>query len=314
MLSRFQFAPDTGGSPEPFLPEIEDPNAQLFGEREVSAADEEVEYVVEGSEEAQRLAANGGEPEEFRGKSREDLLAEIAKNREAMVSQTKAAEPVSALQQTMAQMLGQMKPQEAPVRPGYSVVPQAQNQMSDADFEKHINELMLENPYKAQQEVQARVMSPLLQTMAVNQAQLSRELALTHPETKKVYDKYSREIEEYVAQQPVQVRLQNPRVYQSAVEAVKARHMDEFVSEEFDKKLNDALNAKLAELGIDPNAKAAPKPGYVAPSSVAARPATPAAPNKRTVAIPRWVKEEADKRGMDPGFYFEHLKSKGYKV
>lgn len=309
--ARLLYANDGGSSGvESILPEIDDLSRSAFAD--VQAVDEEVEYVTEGSEEAEALArSNEAEPAEFKGKSREELLAELAKTREAIAASSKASEPVSALQQTMAQMLGQMKPAEAPIQPGYAAGISQTKRISDSEFEKYINELMLENPYKAQTEMQARILEPMVQTMAVNQAQLSRELVLTNPETKKVYDKYAREVEQYVANQPVAQRLQNPRIYQTAIEAVKATHMSDFVNEEFDKKLNDALNAKLAELGIDPNGqKPMPKPGYTAPQS-AQRPPQQSSGQKKMIAIPKWVELEADKRGLDKGFYYEHLKSKG---
>lgn len=312
-----RYAAEGAPSGASVVPEIDDPAAAPFGGREISIADDDpFEYVVEGSEEANAAkAAAPDEAAEFRGKTREDLLGELAKAREAIAAQTKASEPVSALQQTMSQMLGQMRPAEAPIQPGYAAGLNApQKKMSDAEFEKYINDMMLENPYRAQAEMQARVLEPMLQTMAVNQAQLSREVVLANPETKKVYEKYAQEVEAVVAQTPVETRLRNPRVYQNALETVRARHMDDFVQESLSAKLDEMLKTKLAEYGIDPSkppVKATPAPGYTAPSSTAGRSASGAASTKQVVAVPQWVANEAAIKGIDKGFLYNHYKAKG---
>lgn len=308
---QFQMAPDTGSipirAPLDLLPQVDDVDGGEF--QDVSAQDDDIEYVTEGSEGIQPQPDDTA-PEDLRGKSREEILAALMAERAKLQQQQQSAEPVTALTSTMSQLLARMEPPKVPIQPGYSVVPQQPQRMSDADFEKYINDLSLENPFRAQQEMARRNLEPILQTFAVNQSQLSRELVLTNPETRKVYDKYGAEVETYVAQVPVDRRLTNPRVYQEAIEAVKARHMDEFLSESLQTKMQEMEAQILAKYGIDPAKppQAAPRPAsYTAPPQ-AQRPAQ--APKKQVV-IPRWVAEEADKRGMEPGFYFEHLKSQG---
>lgn len=299
----FRYAADAGGGDGEEV-EIESGDVQ---------EDEEFEYVTEGSEEASRTLNDATEPEELRGKSRDEIMQELLSTRQKLNDTSAASQPTVALQQTMAQMLGQLKPEKAPVTPGYAAVPANAPQISDAEFEKQVNEMMLENPYKAQQMVQARAMEPLLRTFAVNQAQMSREMLLANPDNRKLYDKYSEEIERHVATVPMLERLQNPRVYQSALDTVKAKHMDELMSESMEAKLNEMLEAKLKELGVDPaKVKNAPqtKSTFV-PSQSATRPPVSGNANKKFVVVPKWVEEEATRKGLDKGFYYEHLKSKG---
>jgi len=288
------------------LPEI----AGQGVEQDISLEDE-YEYVVEGSAEAMAARQSASdEPEELRGKSREEILAALVAERAKLSAEAANNNPVSALQQTMNQLVTQMQPQKAPVTPGY-LIPNKAPQMSDKEFEKYINDLTLENPYRAQMEIQARTMGPVIQTFASSQAQLSRELLFANPSTKKVYDKYAQEVEQAVASIPVADRIQNPRVYQTALEVVKARHMEDFVTEGQEERLAAMLDAKLKELGIDPTKPAAKQPQstYTAPMS-AQRPAANSTP-KKVVAIPSWVKTEAERKGLDHGFYYEHLKAQG---
>jgi len=272
--------------------------------------DDDTDYVVEGSEEARNI-----QPADV--KSREEIMAELAKTREELVALQAGAAPVTALQSTMEKMMSNMAPAKAPRKDGSTTMQLYNGQrMSDVDFEKHINQLMLENPYQAQQEMQARMMEPILQMTAVNNAQTSRELLLANAETKKFYDRYADEIEEHVANIPMIDRVKNARVYQNALNVVKAAHMDELAAETTSAQVASLVAAELAKYGIKPGETpvSATKPtqtAYNAPQSLSARPTASASTNRKVVSIPQSVAHEARQRGLDPGFYYEHLKSKG---
>lgn len=315
MKMQFKYAPDAGsaGASEMLLPGVDDIDVPNGGERVISLEDDDVMYVDEDSPEALEAARGSStEPEDIRGKSRDEIIASLMAQRQQLAESAKASEPVTALQQTMSQFLSQMQGPKEVIKPGYEVQRPIQAQtMSDKEFEQYINNLSLENPYQAQLAIQARTMEPLIQTFASSQAQLSREMLFANPSSKKIYDKYAAEIEQVVANTPAVDRVKNPRVYQNAVETVRARHFDEFASEEQEAKLNAMLEAKLKELGISgtaaPAVKAAPA-NYVAPAQ-AQRPAQANA--KRVVAVPTWVRQEADQKGIDAGFLYSHYKSKG---
>lgn len=311
---QWQFAPDglppgkSVGGDLSILPD-EEPEGDSRFRTITPGGNDDAEYYIEGEEPEGVVDDDPESPiSDVRGKSREELLEVLAAERAKLKAASDASQPVSALQQTMAQMLEGLKPPKQEVQLGYRAVPQQAPRMSDAEFETYVNNLMLENPHKAQQEMMARSMEPILQTFASNQAQLSRELVLTNPATKAVYDKYGSEVEQVVAQTPVQTRLTNPRVYQEAIDTVKARHMEEYMAEGMEAKLAQMLEERLKSLGIDPTKTSQPA-AYATPPATAARPASTA---KRPTSIPRWVSEEADRQGIaDVPWYYEHLKSKG---
>jgi hypothetical protein len=309
----FSWSPEmpAGGAdlPESILPPRQ-------GEVEINSnelGDEEFDVVIDGTPEADAAKTATMEvPENLKGKSRDEILQALLEERKKLAGEPKA-EPVSELTNTMREMLSKLAPPKQEVQPGYSTTPQAQlsreAQMSEQDFSKYIANLMLEDPVKAQQLVNERQMAPLLATVAASQAQLSRELALSNPAYKKVYDKYSNEIEQIIGAVSVQTRLQNPKIYHQAIELVKSRHIDEVVNEELEGKLQTLLDEKLKEYGITPGQKAQqPSQGYVPPAT-AARPA--AEGQRRTLVVPKWVAEEAKTRGLDPVFLYNHYKEKG---
>lgn len=299
-------------APDPALsvvPEIDNRNFSPF--RELLGGEDDVDYLSEDSEEARALAAaavDNTEPPEFAGKTREELLAELQAEKQRLADAQLAAQPVQSLEQTMKAMMGQMAPPKTPVTPGYAVVPAAQ-QMGDAEFEKWYNETYLENPHKAQKAAQDRQAEQVLRLMAVNQGQLSRELLLANPETRKVYDRYSDEIEQAVAAVPVVERVQNPRVYQTAADLVRARHMSEIVTETTQAQVQELVKAELAKYGIDPSKPPAkPAAGYVAPAATQRPPAGPA---RRAEVVPTWVEEKADILGVPKEFLYSKYKKEG---
>ena len=311
MKARFNMAQDAGSSG--FVPEIDDDDATPFGEKDITARgqDDDVEYIIEGSPEAAALAQQAvTEPEEYKGKSREDILAELQAQRAALQAAQASHEPVTALKDTLSQFLQAQQPKPQPVTKGYAVQPIAP-QVDPAQLEKRLNDTFMENPYRGFAEGFNVQVAPLLQVMAQNQAQISRELVLTNSDTRKVYDKYGEEVEQIVAAMTLQDKLQNPRVYQAAVEQVKARHMDAFQAEALEQLLEQKKQEWMKELGVDAAAPkpAAPKPAPYAAPPTAARPAASQA--KRVETIPKWVEGEAYKKGLDPKFYYSHLKSKG---
>jgi hypothetical protein len=309
----FTLMPDgPGGGTD--LPESILPPRQ--GEVEIGSnelEDGEYEVVVDGTPEADAMkAASMDVPDNLKGKSRDEILQALLEERKKLAGEQKP-EPVSELTSTMREMLSKLAPPKQEVQPGYSLTPQTplsrEAQLPEQEFSKYIANLMLEDPVRAQQLVMERQMAPLLTTVASSQAQLSRELALSNPAYKKVYDKYSNEVEQMVAAVPVQTRLQNPKIYHQAIELVKARHVDEVVNEELESKLQSMLEEKLKEYGISPGAKPQqPSQGYVPPST-AARPASEG--QKRTVVVPKWVADEAKIKGLDPLFLYNHYKTKG---
>ncbi|HSW65333.1 MAG TPA: hypothetical protein VLH56_18800 [Dissulfurispiraceae bacterium] len=307
MKARFSMAPDAGSSG--FVPEIEDDDALPFGERIVAPELDDVTYVVEGSPEAAALEQQvSTEPDEYKGKSREEILAELQAQRAALQAAQSSHEPVTALKDTLTQFLQAQQPKKEPQTRGYAVPPVAPP-MDQAALEKRLNDTFMENPYRGLDEGFNVKVAPLLQVMAQNQAQISRELVLTNADTRKVYDRYGEEVEQIVAAMTLQDKLQNPRVYQAAVEQVKARHMDSFQAEALEQLLEQKKQEWMKELGVESGKPAqAVKPAPYAAPQTAARPAAAA---KKVVQIPKWVEDKGNKIGVDPKQLYQIYRERG---
>jgi hypothetical protein len=294
------FSPDTGddagGSAEPSTGvEIDAP------------VEDSIEYVDEGFEGASVES-------DTQTQSIEDIAEELRKAREELAAVKDTASPVAALQQTMERFVNQTAPAK-PVRKDGATAGINQNvqRMSDEEFQKRFNQKMLEDPYVAQMELQSRTMEPVLQTFAVNQAQVSRELLLSNESNKKFYDRYSDEIEDAVAAVPIVERLKNPKIYQTALAQVKAAHSDEIASEAVSAQVEALLAKKLEELGIKPGEMPPKKTQgtFVAPTSIASRPSTSASTATRQIVVPKWIAEEARIKGIDKGFLYERYRAQG---
>ena len=271
-----------------------------------ASAEPETEYVEEGSEEAEGVT-NSEE------KSIEEIQAELAQTREKLAAFESGSKPIETLNSTMERFMQSNAPAKPARKDGASAGITQTARLSDTEFEKRYNQLMLENPLLAQKEYSERLLEPVLQTVAVNQAQVSRELLLANPENKKIYDRFADEIEEAVSAVPVYDRLKNPKVYQQALTMVKAAHSDELVSESVKAQIDAGVAEALKAYGIDPTkVKPAQKPAaFNAPQSVLGRPAQETSTGVKRIVIPAWVAEEARVKGVDRGFLYEKYKREG---
>lgn len=277
------------------------------GDIEIDApVEEDTQYVDEGSEEAS--SAVGAET-----KSRSEIEEELRVAREELAAVKETSNPVAALQQTMERFVTQTAPAKPARRDGATAgFTQQTNRLSDEEFQKRYNQKILEDPYAAQMELQSRTMEPVLQTVAANQAQVSRELLLTNESNRKFYDKYSDEIEDAVAAVPIVERLKNPKIYQTALAQVKAAHSDEITSEAVSAQVEALVAKKLEEMGIKTGEMPPKKTQstFVTPTSVASRPST-SSTSTRTIVVPNWITEEARIKGIDKGFLYERYRAQG---
>jgi len=307
----FNLAPDAGGGAgyvEETLPDAPQPEAE-----------DTVDYLYEGSPEA----AAAVQPE-LAGKSREDILAELRKAQDEVTAERAKADPVVALTETLNKVL-RPEPQRGPVQPGYlTPAGQAQQPLNPYATEtpeqrkQRINDHWLSDPDGAAREAVNEAQAQLALSVAQNQAQVSREMLLTNPETKKYYDRYAEEVEAGIAKMTPLERFQNPRMYQTILEQVKSRHTDDIVQESLQAKIDEAVNAKLAALGYAPAAATAvtQAPGYPAtaraPIPTGAGGTGQRPPQARTtVVIPTWIVDQADRQGSDPKFLYQYYKSQG---
>jgi len=258
---------------------------------------------------------------ELAGKSREELLAEIGlRSRAAQEAQSKA-DPVGALNANFDRFLQSTQPKPVVVEGWKTVRPGVQAPVTPADqeaYKRKMADRFLDDPVSAQQELMREQLGPLLAQFAENQAMQSRELAMLSPETKDIFSRYAGEVEQEVSLVSVQEKLQNPRVYQMAVERVKTRHMTELIGEQSKAQVDILLAERLKELGIDPavlkNAPGANRPavGSLATPAGQRPPATGAKTTIRlTPATKSAVEQFAKARGVSLETAAAHLRERG---
>lgn len=261
---------------------------------------DDTDFVVEGSPEADALA-QPQEPPELQGKTREELLKELQTQKGDLESARAANDPVRALGQTFQELLKRQQPVAGPVQ----YAPQ-QPQETPEQRRERLNKLWLEDPVRAAEVMSMEQQRPIVDMMISNQTALSKDLAVADPEQKRVYDRWSEEVEREVqAMSPIE-KAQNPRVYQTAIARVRSRHTDDIVQD----LVEAAVAKKLSEMGLSPGSQPAGRPAVQTPAGQQRSLGGPGA-GRKTVVVPRWVVEDADRQGLDPKFYYQHLKDKG---
>lgn len=238
-----------------------------------------VEYVYEGTPEADELADETKKPAE----------PAVPQGKDELEAQLKELQAKMQMAETVLQ-----RPQQVVLAPppGPDEAPEVRKQK--------LNNRWMEDPAAAFEEQSRAQLKPVLDIMFTTQAALSKDLALAIPEQKEIYGQYKDEVEQEVARMSPQERVEDPRVYQVAIERVKTKHSSEIT----DKKVEELVNKRLQELGIDPKKK----PAVFSP---AGEQRTSSTQTPRREVIPVWVRDRAVTEGLDPAFLYEHLKEKG---
>jgi hypothetical protein len=265
----------------------------------------------------------GVEPE-LANKTREELLQEIASRNKATTEAQNRVDPIGALNQNFERFLTGTQPKPEVVegwRNARSTVPSApQNPADVAAWKRTMADKFLDDPVGAQQELMNQSLLPILSQVAENQALQSREMAMLSPETKDIFQRYSAEVEREVQGVSIQEKLQNPRVYQAAVERVKVRHMTELVGEQSKAMVDQLLADRLKELGLDPSilekgGKAAQRPaapslaapgGQRPPASVADRVSIRVTPVQK-----KMIEQKAAAYGVTPEAMAARMRERG---
>lgn len=207
------------------------------------------------------LPEEPAEPEEFKGKSRADLIKEMDEREKAFAAQRSSLEAqasqTAALQGAFAGLAEKLEkvakaPQGQPTAQGMD--PQKPYE-SPEQFNERIQQSLLVNPVQALTEVGERVFGPTLQQQAIALQATSKELVRLRPETKPIYEKYGAEIDALAATAP-----NNPRAYLEATEIVASRHRSELVAEEAAALAERLVNEKLAALGYQASATGTSSP------------------------------------------------------
>lgn len=144
---------------------------------------------------------------------------------------------------------------------------------------------------------------------------LSSSLATTRKELLESRDanfrKYKTEVEALVASQPPDVRIQ-PDIYERAWATVKTKHQAEIDEDTVSRKVDEALAAKLKELGIDPTKPAARPPVHVN-SEGRSTPASGAGAARKVRLPDQATKEKLEREALRRGMNMDDLlRVKGY--
>lgn len=249
-------------------------------------------FVIEGSEEAQAQETKPAD-DPLGGLSKEQISQQLKDLQSRLQSEQQLRETFTKMQ----------APQVVVQAPSVQSVPQ--NTETVEQKRQRINQKFLENPAEAMEELQKDALNPMLGIIIKNQEDFSKEILLKDANEKPFYDKYQQEVDaEVKAMQPAE-KIQNPKVYQTALDRVKSRHQSEILSSMVDTEVRKTLE----KLGIDPNKLN----GQPAVTSLAGKPSTvnPNGSAKPKTVVPRWVAEQAERQGVSPGIMYELLKSKG---
>lgn len=328
MLRRMQFAMAADGGGGGGRPVLDEPVSLLHDtlpDEEVAANDDD----LWGVELADDTPADMSARPDLIGKTQAELLAEIQR-RDVESAELKArVDPAQTLSETMKAFMQAQKPAPAAVPEGYRVKP-APSANVDPDalarYNKQLTERFIDDPVAATREVATREMLPILTRLAENQAMQSRTLVRLDPDTKDIYAKYASEIEADVAEADALAKLNDPQIYQKAVERARARHFNELVSETTQAQQEVIAANYLKSLGLDlesvkasaGKAPSTPQPARAAASTLARAgmmaPSASTATKARVVLTPaQRVKVEsfARSRGVSAEAAAAHLRDKG---
>ena len=291
------------------MPEIDDVPVQVTplgsipmgGFREIDPFDEgDEDFVVEGSPEAAEVPPAEAPPANPSGTT-EEIRAQL----DALKAQMAQNQGVQGLQKTLEDTL---KRAMSPQMPQYQQPLQPQE--TPEQRKQRLQRMYIEDPVKAAEEINRERDIQMVQMMITGYQQLSKEVVMADPTAKATYQRYSAEVEEEVQRMPPVEKAQNPRIYQTALERVKARHTEDLVAEQ----IQAGVKAALQAMGFDPDKPVPTAPARGGPTvpSMATRPGgqTPAKPRTTTV-IPKHIADEAERQGLSPKFYYQHLKATG---
>jgi len=269
-----------------------------MAEFEIEGEGFKVDTNAEGPESAFEVIDEGAPVQE--GPSREELLAkfeqtqkELAELKIAQSTQNRFDELNSTIHKIVERPINVQAP------------PPPQSEESDADFKERLQRQLLDDPAAALNDWGIRFMGKGLNTIIAGQEKLSRKLALSDPDNKKLYDKYSSEIEAEIQRIPVQDRVSDPDVYGRAFSAVRGRHLEDVIAERVQAELDKALAAKGIGGAQNANSSTKPQPvGVVDRGSALASGASTTTKPRITSRQATNIKSMMQSRGI-PTFRFE---------
>lgn len=275
-----------------------DPSGLVETPAPLMEGEQDVEYAVEGSEQA---PASAPEPEEYVGKDRATLIAELGERQQALeAAKTASSSGTSALTEALKALQPAAPASQGPAvdgskLPDFGVMGRFPNETEDA-YNKRIEQEMITNPAMAVQRMADARIAPLAKVMAENMLRMNRRVVLLDPKLGKVYERYSHEVEAYVAAIPPAQKLGSSDLYEEATRAIQSRHVEDLV----DERAKELAGEMLKAMGIDPAqqtpaAKAAPP---TMTKAAVGGSVPPAGSGKKTVVIPKWFANDLARKGI----------------
>ena len=139
----------------------------------------------------------------------------------------------------------------------------------------------------------------------------NKQIIELHPEKGKIFNRYKGEIEGFVKSLPKNQQY-HPGVWEYALEQVKTKHQGELEQETISAAVDEAVRAKLAELGIDPDnvqgsAAAAPKTLKKGSYVESGKGSPGAGVRRKTVYASAADKAEAEASGLPLNHYLRKI-------
>jgi hypothetical protein len=190
---------------------------------------EDFKVVVEGSEEDVE-PSDESEPDEYKGLSREQIVAKIASDRKAVEEQSKQAPNIAeAIKSGFTSFAETFKPQQMPQ--------EQQPKFDAAKFDEELKDKLLETPTAMLDKHLAAKVGPEMNRIYQYNMNTSKRFLMIDEGRKDTAKQYIAEIEKEVEAIPLQQKAYDPDVYAKAHDTVVARHFNEIV----DKKVKEAV-------------------------------------------------------------------------
>ena len=252
-----------------------------------------------------------GETKEPVAPAEVDLLKQQLVKQQELITKLEAKQNIgAAVSESLAPVLERIGQPAQPV-----IMPQQQGE-TEEEFEKRLDENAFEmGVSKAMKQFFNRNLAPEVRRLMVNNVHLSKKFVQLDPNKSKLYAKYGKEIDAYVAAQPPNVQLSNPDIYDDAVNAVASRHSEELLNEQLETRLASEREKIKAEILKEVGAG---KPAGSKPVFNATNPNQPTPTKKsNTLTVKQLVDKYPDKakeafvKGIPVHIYFKHLAEKG---
>jgi predicted nucleic acid-binding Zn ribbon protein len=170
-------------------------------------------------------------PEEYRGKSKEEIIAQLTEVRKQQEELSKKADATAALSQGLAQLGQTLSKPSTTQSPPDIEAQRATYEEKKRKFAERAKERFFDEPVEVLDEYARLSIQPAFEAMLVSQIPTYRTLAELNPDVGWVMKKYGPEVDDIVNKLPPAQKVNNPSLYVEAAKRIKAEHLEEIVAE-----------------------------------------------------------------------------------